>query len=241
MYVKYTSFIRRKLFSFVVACDESILPYHDHFVIFFRLQVSDFVRNHRSSCDKKASSSFDYDTVRQYRSKSDAQIVTTIASLAAGAGNRAATNEENAYPSKSTATTSPKQKSKFPRFWNTGNMGSSSKNSRNDSPAEITVSACFANYTGSNANSSSLSPGLTNVSLDLDEKQRRRAFAHYDCQSIIAKLGYNSKLKSLLAKRRNTTTGASAASMLGTRSLTPDGDSGEEDFGDGRNNDLIER
>ncbi|PNF19182.1 hypothetical protein B7P43_G09603 [Cryptotermes secundus] len=59
---------------------------------------------------------------------------------------------------------------------------------------------------------------------------------------MTANLGYAAKLRGLLlARRRNTTTGASAASMLGARSATPDGgDSGDEDAGDGRGNDLLE-
>lgn len=78
--------------------------------------------------------------------------------------------------------------------------------------------------------------------MDIEERQRRRAFTHYDCQSLTANLGYAAKLRGLLlARRRNTTTGASAASMLGARSATPDGDSGDEDGGDGTSNDLIER
>nr|CAD7263867.1 unnamed protein product [Timema shepardi] len=60
---------------------------------------------------------------------------------------------------------------------------------------------------------------------------------------MTANLGYAAKLRGLLlARRRNTTTGASAASMLGTgRAATPEGtDSGDEDAGDGRGNDLLE-
>lgn len=77
---------------------------------------------------------------------------------------------------------------------------------------------------------------------EMDERHKRRTFAHYDCQSLTANLGYAAKLRGLLlARRRNTTTGASAASMLGTRSATPDGDSGDEDNGDGTSNELLER
>ncbi|CAH1396747.1 unnamed protein product [Nezara viridula] len=72
-----------------------------------------------------------------------------------------------------------------------------------------------------------------------DERGRRRAFAHFDCRSVTANLGYAAKLRSLLlSRRRNTATGASAASMMG--STTPDGDSGDEDQGDGTANDLLE-
>lgn len=111
-------------------------------------------------------------------------------------------------------------------------IGSNVGTSKNaDSPTELS----------SQIGQSNCASGVASGPVEVDEKQRRRAFAHYDCQSLIAKLGYGGKLKSLLSKRRNTTTGASAASMLSGRSTTPDGDSGEEDAGDGRSNDLIER
>jgi hypothetical protein len=82
------------------------------------------------------------------------------------------------------------------------------------------------------------------------ERQRRRAFAHYDCQSLTANLPCAAtRLRNLLnLRRRNTATGASAASM---RSSTPDAplSSGsnsstehlEEDTGDGRHNELLDR
>lgn len=70
------------------------------------------------------------------------------------------------------------------------------------------------------------------VSADVEERHRRRAFAHYDCQSLTANLGYAAKLRGiLLARRRNTATGASAASAL--RASTPD-EAPEEDIGDGK-------
>lgn len=70
------------------------------------------------------------------------------------------------------------------------------------------------------------------VSADVEERHRRRAFAHYDCQSLTANLGYAAKLRGiLLARRKNTATGASAASAL--RASTPD-EAPEEDAGDGK-------
>lgn len=47
-----------------------------------------------------------------------------------------------------------------------------------------------------------------------EEKLRKKSFAHYDAQSMTANLNYAQHLVTVLAKRRNTTTGASAASML---------------------------
>lgn len=58
----------------------------------------------------------------------------------------------------------------------------------------------------------------------MEERYRRRALAHYDCQSISANISYAARLRGLLSKRRNTTTGASAAS-LGQRS-PPENNSG---------------
>lgn len=78
----------------------------------------------------------------------------------------------------------------------------------------------------------SSSCGSPVVSADVEERHRRRAFAHYDCQSLTANLGYAAKLRGiLLARRRNTATGASAASSF--RASTPD-ETPEEDAGDGR-------
>lgn len=83
---------------------------------------------------------------------------------------------------------------------------------------------------------------ITTLSADIEERQRRRAFAHFDCQSLTANLGYAAKLRGLLlARRRNTTTGASAASMsMSTRASTPDGPDSVDDFGDGQSNELLE-
>jgi hypothetical protein len=116
-------------------------------------------------------------------------------------------------------TASPKLRLKFHKFWGAGGK-----------PGRTLDDSILSSVsTGSATNSGE------------EERQRRRAFAHYDCQSVTANLSYAAKLRSLLlSRRRNTTTGASAASML--RSSTPDGgDSGDEDQGDGRNNDLLER
>ncbi|XP_073979531.1 uncharacterized protein [Rhodnius prolixus] len=141
--------------------------------------------------------------------------------------------------------TSPKVRLKLGRFWgsssggggsgsgatgggtNAGGSGSG-KQQRQGSVEEALLVAASSNTTTSHHNE--------------EERQRRRAFAHYDCRSVTANLGYAAKVRSiLLSKRRNTTTGASAASTLGVRSSTPDGgDSGDEDHGDGNCNSLVE-
>ncbi|XP_044731781.1 signal-induced proliferation-associated 1-like protein 1 isoform X2 [Chrysoperla carnea] len=149
------------------------------------------------------------------------------------------------------ASTSPKLKLKLHRLWGgSSNNNAATSNGSSNSNSGHSSSASKSHHrphgivddsavnTSTTQNSNSNSVGTS--SADMEERQRRRAFAHYDCQSLTANLGYAAKLRGiLLARRRNTTTGASAASML-TRSSTPDGDSGDEDFGDGQSNDLIE-
>ncbi|GBP64568.1 Signal-induced proliferation-associated 1-like protein 2 [Eumeta japonica] len=80
---------------------------------------------------------------------------------------------------------------------------------------------------------------FTQLSVEV-EHAKRRNFAHYDCQSLMANLGYAAELRgALLSRRRNTTTGASAASLLASRGSMPDNDA-LPDTGDGRSNDLLE-
>lgn len=59
--------------------------------------------------------------------------------------------------------------------------------------------------------------GAQSAALDsarLEDRLRKKLFAHYDCQSLTANLTLASRLRNVLAKRRNTTTGASAASQV---------------------------
>ncbi|CAN8000550.1 unnamed protein product, partial [Ixodes hexagonus] len=72
-----------------------------------------------------------------------------------------------------------------------------------------------------------------------EERIRRRALAHHDCQSLGANLSRASgRLATLLGRRRNTTTGASAASMA-QRSARGEGVEGVPDVGDGRQSALL--
>ncbi|XP_063534107.1 signal-induced proliferation-associated 1-like protein 1 [Cydia strobilella] len=76
-------------------------------------------------------------------------------------------------------------------------------------------------------------------SLDRPEGIKKQQFAHYDCQSLMANLSYAAEIRgALLSRRRNTTTGASAAS-LATRG-PPLGEDTVPDIGDGRSNELLE-
>ncbi|XP_073949242.1 signal-induced proliferation-associated 1-like protein 2 isoform X2 [Choristoneura fumiferana] len=75
--------------------------------------------------------------------------------------------------------------------------------------------------------------------LSVSEGVKRQQFAHYDCQSLMANLSYAAEIRgALLSRRRNTTTGASAAS-LSTRG-PPLGEDTVPDTGDGRSNELLE-
>lgn len=72
------------------------------------------------------------------------------------------------------------------------------------------------------------------------EATKRRLFAHYDVQSLMANLSYAAEARgALLSRRRNTTTGASAASLLAARGVPP-GEDAAPDTGDGRSNELVE-
>lgn len=86
-------------------------------------------------------------------------------------------------------------------------------------------------------------PALSRQPLDdisLSSEAKRRQFAHYDCQSLMANLSYVAESRgALLSRRRNTTTGASAASLLATRGQPP-GDDAASDIGDGRCNELLD-
>lgn len=72
------------------------------------------------------------------------------------------------------------------------------------------------------------------------EGMKRRLFAHYDVQSLMANLTYAAEARGvLLSRRRNTTTGASAASLLAAQG-GPLGEDAVPDTGDGRSNELVE-
>lgn len=79
------------------------------------------------------------------------------------------------------------------------------------------------------------------ISADIEERARRRSFAHFDCQSLMVNLGYAARLRGLLlSRRRNTTTGASAAAMYNTRSSTPDADAEDDESEMKFSNELVE-
>lgn len=111
----------------------------------------------------------------------------------------------------------------------------SSTSTENGLDSASSASAPTSPTTSGPAAKSSSSSRLDDPEVRLEEKLRQKAFAHYDCQSMTASIHGASKLCHVLAKRRNTTTGASAASML-TRNPSLEG----QDEGDGRSNDLVQ-
>jgi len=54
---------------------------------------------------------------------------------------------------------------------------------------------------------------IHNFEVRLEERLRKKAFAHYDCHSMVVDFGNPSKYR-VLQERKNTTTGASAASLV---------------------------
>ncbi|XP_023944675.2 signal-induced proliferation-associated 1-like protein 2 [Bicyclus anynana] len=83
-------------------------------------------------------------------------------------------------------------------------------------------------------------PEADGIISSVSDSNKRKQFAHYDCQSLLANLSYAAEIRgALLSRRRNTTTGASAASLLATRGLPP-GEDAVPDTGDGRSNELLE-
>lgn len=59
-----------------------------------------------------------------------------------------------------------------------------------------------------------------NFEVRLEERLRKKAFAHYDCHSMIVDFGCPSKYR-ILQERKNTTTGASAASLVSNHQVQP--------------------
>lgn len=161
-------------------------------------------------------------------------------------------NVSGTLPGEAEAT-SPKARSKFQKLWDKDKPSifkklRSSKSTENKSDIKSEVNSESSVPT----NTSKVSKP-SEVSGDSDSRSeeslntvpvRRSAFAHYDCRSLAAQLN-SVHMRSLLAERVNTTTGASAAAMAGMAALGPQHDSTEDlqpdesDPGDGRSNQLI--
>lgn len=155
----------------------------------------------------------------------DDRIAAAATSNGTGAG--AATDKATTSPQGGPNSSSPKLRLKFHKFWGANNKFSRTTDDAAGLPSGgAPVSAVQA-------------AGVGCTDFTGDERQKRRGFAHYDIQSLTATVGLASKLQSMLSRRRNTATGASAASMLAARSSTPD--SGDEDLGDGKHNNLLDR
>ena len=128
---------------------------------------------------------------------------------------------------------SPKQKKKAMGFW--GNKDKNARKSqkslfkkRTKEGSENLVKGCSVDLAG-----------CDNLDNKAEDKHRRRFFSHYDTASVCASLSITAQLRTL--QRRNTTTGASAASAA----LRGGGDSldsqVETDQGDGINNEQVLR
>lgn len=152
--------------------------------------------------------------------------MTTAAATSCNSNGVGSAADKTVSPPQGPNSSSPKLRLKFHKFW-----GANNKFSRT---TDDTI--------GMGGGSTNMTAGaVNNCSADFtgEERQKRRGFAHYDVQSLTATVGLASKLQNMLSRRRNTATGASAASMLATRSSTPE--SGDEDIGDGKHNNLLDR
>lgn len=152
--------------------------------------------------------------------------IASAVTMSNGGSGACATDKTNTSP-QGPNSSSPKLRLKFHRFW-----GANNKFSR------TTDDATAGGLPGAPV-SSTQAAGVGCADFTGDERQKRRGFAHYDVQSLTATVGLASKLQNMLSRRRNTATGASAASMLAARSSTPE--SGDEDLGDGKHNNLLDR
>lgn len=140
-------------------------------------------------------------------------------------GNSSVSADKTTASPQGPNSSSPKLRLKFHKFWGANNKFS---RTTDDATAGGLASASANHMAGVNC-----------TDFSGDERQKRRGFAHYDVESLTATVGLASKLQNMLSRRRNTATGASAASMLAARSSTPD--SCEEDSGDGKHNNLLDR
>jgi hypothetical protein len=106
--------------------------------------------------------------------------------------------------------------------------------------AKTKEKSIFRKLRGTKSDGSETTSKGSDNSDELDERQRRKAFIHYDCQSIGLNLLDQIKNRNLLNKRRNTATGASAASTsYSVGGNDADADSIDDDNGDGKSNDLV--
>lgn len=153
-------------------------------------------------------------------------------------------SESSSTSTSHTETDSPKLKSKFQRLLLSDKSKSKEKVKENQlmHPDSILLSkkkpikaAKSEDWTGRDDVMAQGSSAPTTLDvMRLEDKLRKKLFAHYDCQSLTANLTMASWLRNALAKRRNTTTGASAASQVG------DCIEGDADTGDGRYNELVQ-
>ncbi len=122
------------------------------------------------------------------------------------------------------------QKSLFKKLRVGGNSSNSSN--RGDDSTKNSVDSASVNAGNSTGNESR----QADRQAVLDDRHRRRFFSHYDIGSLCSSLRVSSQLKSL--ERRNTPTGASAASaaLRGTED-----NKDEADQGDQVSNDLVLR
>ncbi len=118
---------------------------------------------------------------------------------------------------------SKSQKSLFKKL----RVGGGNSNNSNDSSAKNSVDISSASGVASTTSNSDAQARAADRQAVLDDRHRRRFFSHHDIGSLCASLRVSSQLKSL--ERRNTPTGASAASaaLRGTEDNKDEADQGD--------------
>ncbi|CAL4135181.1 unnamed protein product, partial [Meganyctiphanes norvegica] len=151
-------------------------------------------------------------------------------------------------------TVSPKVRSKLQKLWDKDKpsifkklRSSKSTEGKSEKPEINSETTSTTHSKGSSSIKSDNSCGdadsRSEEPLTAPKLNRRSAFAHYDCRSLAAQLN-STHMRSVLAERSNTTTGASAAAMAGVtggthHDSTEDLRLDDQDSGDGRSNSLL--
>lgn len=169
------------------------------------------------------------------------------------------------------ADASPRLRSRLQRLWDRDRRSSRKGSAAVTAASTVSATSTNAesslfrklrgggtNSAGGHASSSSsrqeLETSRSSDCLDsearLEERRRRRALVHYDCQSVLVSLSAVASRRGQLLTRKNTATGASAASSAWRAEKRREEDPAtaqaadpaeEEDRGDERSNDLVLR
>lgn len=156
-----------------------------------------------------------WDRDRSSKEHKPSNVPATTAAIAASVVAVPSTNTNNNSNSSSRSTSEPSIFKRLRGGGGSGGSGNASTSSSSSSKGGVMNGVSTSPEPDLTAN---LERDASDMEARLDERLKRKAFAHHDCQSMSVNLGYAARLRGLLAQRRNTTTGASAASMAAASS-----------------------